>query len=394
MKRKLLALALSLSMVLVFTACGEKDETSTTANTTENQGNSEQTEQGTKKQDAEDADVKKPESTGSGEKLVIGISVRNIENPYYVQIYDAVKQFAEYKGADQFDIQFIACDASDDQQVSDVQAMVARGGENTIIYIDPNNAAVCSSVAKICEEAGAYWCSVWSYADGVYPWDFEYYAFHQTPGQVESEKELCLNMFSKFKTPNQGKILAIKGLEGNTASIDRFAGLNEALKEAPNVELLDAQNGDWNPQTAQTLTNTWLNKYGAENIDAIWCANDEMALAVVESLKAQGLNGKIQVTGFDGITDAVNAIVAGDMAGTVGANPWVEGGQGVAFLYACWNKDVDVTSLSKEQRCFYTEPQILTPENVNDFITNYIDNTPEIDFENSMDMISAPLVLE
>jgi len=381
--KKLLSVSIALIMVLMLAACSNEGDSGTEKKST----SSELTESSEAPKPTESA-----ESTD--EKLVIGISVRNIENPYYVQIYDAVKQFTEYMGEEKFDIQFIACDSSDDQQVSDVQAMIARGGKNTVIYIDPNNAAVCSSVAKICEEAGVYWCSVWSYADGVYPYNFNYYAFHQTPGQVESEKELCLDMFSQFEEANKGKILAIKGLEGNTASIDRFAGLNEALKEAPDVELLDSQNGDWNPQTAQTLTTTWLNKYGADEIDAIWCANDEMALAVIETLKSQGLNGKIKVTGFDGITDAVNAIKSDDMFGTVGANPWLEGGQGVAYLYACWKGDLDVTSLSEGERCFYTEPQILTKENIDDFIKDYIDNSPEIDFDNYMDMIYAPLELE
>ena len=75
--------------------------------------------------------------------VTIGISVRNIENPYYVQVKEGVEMFCDYIKARgdnvEFDIQFIACDSSDEQQISDVQAIIARGGSNTLIYIDPNN---------------------------------------------------------------------------------------------------------------------------------------------------------------------------------------------------------------------------------------------------------------
>ncbi len=338
--------------------------------------------------------AQKEENSSSEEKtLTIGISVRNIENPYYIQVKEGVEKFCEYmkeKGEKvEFDIQFIACDSSDEQQISDVQSIVARGGEDTIIYIDPNNASVCSSVAKICEDNKVYWCSVWSYADGVYPYDYKYYAFYQSPGEVEVEKELCLNMFETFSVPKKGKVLFIKGLEGNTASGHRYEGFSQAAEECPDIEVLDVQNGDWNPQTAQDLTNTWLNKYGAENIDAIVCANDEMALAVVETLKAEGLNGKIKVTGFDGIQDAVSAIQAGDMYGTVGANPYIEGGLGIAYLYDCWSGNLDLDTLEEGQRSFLTEPELITVDTVEEFVNKEI----SLDFENYMSMAAEEIDL-
>jgi ABC-type sugar transport system substrate-binding protein len=338
-------------------------------------------------------DVETEDSDTDAETLTIGISVRNIENPYYIQVKEGVEMFTKYieekNGNVNFDIQFIACDSSDEQQISDVQSIIARGGEDTIIYIDPNNASVCSSVARICEENNVYWCSVWSYADGVYPYDYDYYAFYQSPGEVEVEAELCLDMFADFNTPNEGNVLFIKGLEGNTASGHRYEGFCEAVEQTKGIEVLDVQNGDWNPQTAQDLTTTWLNKFGAENIDAIVCANDEMALAVVETLKAEGLNGKIHVTGFDGIDAAVKATQAGDMYGTVGANPYVEGGQGVAYLYACWSGELDLSTLSDGQRSFLTEPELITQHTVDDFVNK----TVELDFENYLSMIYEELDL-
>ena len=132
----------------------------------------------------------------------------------------------------------------------------------------------------------------------------------------------------------------------------------------------------------------WLYS-SAENIDAIVCANDEMALAVVETLKAEGLNGKIKVTGFDGIQDAVSAIQAGDMYGTVGANPYIEGGLGIAYLYDCWSGNLDLDTLEEGQRSFLTEPELITVDTVEEFVNKEI----SLDFENYMSMAAEEIDL-
>lgn len=90
------------------------------------------------------------------------------------------------------------------------------------------------------------------------------------------------------------------------------------MSEHTGVQMLDQQNGDWLPEKALSITQAWLTKYS--DIQGIWCANDDMAVAVVQALKAKGLNGKVKVTGCDATGPALDAIKAGDMVATVSAN--------------------------------------------------------------------------
>ena len=58
-----------------------------------------------------------------------------------------------------------------------------------------------------------------------------------------------------------------------------------------------------------------------------------MALGAVEALRADGRAGKVPVTGIDGIQLAVEAILAGEMAGTVSWDPYWQGGMGLSIGY-------------------------------------------------------------
>ena len=57
------------------------------------------------------------------------------------------------------------------------------------------------------------------------------------------------------------------------------------------------------------------------DVVAIYAANDTMALGVVEAVKAAGKQGKVIVLGTDAIPEALTAVKAGDMAGTVAQYP-------------------------------------------------------------------------
>jgi len=228
---------------------------------------------------------------------------------------------------------------------------------------------------------GVYWETTWSTAEDIKIKDFEYYAFHQTLDDRGSGYAISKAMFDQFDTPGEGKVLAIQGMLANSAAINRFKGLEDALAEYPGVELLDDQAGDWDPQKAYTIAETWLSKY--DDIAGIWVANDSMALAVVELLEAKGLIGDVKVVGVDGIPDAVTAIQEGKMTATVYSDPYKQGGGSLAYLYQIWMGNIAVSSLTDEQRCFLTEGVLVTADTVDAFANS----TPEFDYGDPQSMI-------
>lgn len=379
---KALALIISVLMVVtLFAGCGgaQKEETS----------KSETAKQEAQTGEAKKEEAKQEESTNKVNKVYAGIAIRTLSNPYMVQIKEGAEMFVNSLPEGAAELQILCCEGSDEKQINDIKALISRGGKDTILYVDPNQSPNAAVIAEICEEAQVYWVSAWNAAEGVYPMDYKYYVAHHSPDNVKSGYDIAVEMFKSFETPGKGKILAIQGMLANTAAIDRFKGLKKALEEYPDVELLDDQAGDWNPQKALNITETWLSKY--KDIDGIWVANDSMALAAVQALKAKGLNGKVKVVGVDGIDDAIEAIKNGDMVATVSSNGWLQGGYSLAMAYAAYTGKIDTTKLEPGKRMFHTEGIFITEDNVSEYEEKYVKNKPQYNFEDIFSIIVRPM---
>lgn len=326
--------------------------------------------------------------------VLVGMLIRDMANPYYVQLQEGAVLFLDkVVGPGNYELTMYESQGSDEKQINDAKAFIARVVDgNGILYVDPNNAPNAAVIADLCEEAGIYWNTTWSYAEGIYPMDYQYYVLHETADNVAGAYETAKAMFESFDTPGTGKVVAIQGMLSNDASIDREKGWRKALAEYPNVELLDIQPSDWSPQKGLTLIQTWLSKYG-DDIDGVLVANDTVAMAVAEGLRAEGLNGKIKVVGFDGIGDILPMIESGDILATYGSNPYIQAGYGLAYTYAALKGDIVPSELPGEERMIQTKGVLISSDTLADYIAEFIDSKPVYDYSDLKFAISSPMDL-
>ena len=358
--KRFLAIALVLIMALsLFTACG----------------------------DSKEASSDQPKG-----KLLVGMLIRDLANPYYVQLKQGAELFLDKEvGKGNYELTMYESQGSDEKQINDAKAFIARvENGNGILYVDPNNAPNAAVIADLCEDAGIYWNTTWSYADGIYPMDYKYYVMHETADNVQGAYETAKAMFESFATPGKGKVVAIQGMLSNDASIDREKGWRKALEEYPDVELLDIQPSDWSPQKGLTLIQTWLSKYG-DQIDGVLVANDTVAMAVAEGLRAEGLNGKIKVVGFDGIDDILPMIESGDILATYGSNPYIQAGYGLAYDYAALKGDIVPGDLPAEKRMIQTKGVLISSDTLADYKKEFVESKPVYDYGNLDFCISSPM---
>lgn len=112
----------------------------------------------------------------------------------------------------------------------------------------------------------------------------------------------------------EGNVVIIEGPIGQSAQIQRLEGNQKALAECPDVTVLEQQTANWSRAEAQTLMENWLTAH-PDQIDGIIGQNDEMALGAIEAVKAAGLDvADFAIAGIDGVTDALNAVKAGEMS--------------------------------------------------------------------------------
>ena len=153
----------------------------------------------------------------------------------------------------------------------------------------------------------------------------------------------------------------------------------EALKDNPGVQLLDMQVANWSATEALQKTNAWLTQFG-DKIGGIWAANDDMGLAAVEALRSDGKAGNVPVTGIDGIKLAVEAIIKGEMVGTVAWDPFWQGGMGLSIGYHAKTGAFDPAKEPKDHREFYGKGVSITKDTAQSFYDANIKAEPKIDW--------------
>lgn len=122
--------------------------------------------------------------------------------------------------------------------------------------------------------------------------------------------KIAANYFSKkFK---KGNVFILEGSFGTDAAIDRKKGFIENINKE--FKIIDSVSAYWDKENAYFI----LKKILTENknkIDYIFACNDEMALGAVKA--CEELSKKIKIVGFDGVEDALNAIINDKMIATV-----------------------------------------------------------------------------
>lgn len=113
--------------------------------------------------------------------------------------------------------------------------------------------------------------------------------------------------------PENAKVLYLSGTPGLYHSVERHDGFYETMEELrPDVEILAEMTGEYYRDKAQKVVEDWCQSY--DEFDAIVCANDQMALGAIESLKAANRLEGVLIAGVDATDEAMGKIESGEMA--------------------------------------------------------------------------------
>ena len=126
-------------------------------------------------------------------------------------------------------------------------------------------------------------------------------------------------------------VAIIEGKAGATSGEDRKEGCQEAF-EAAGLNIVDSQPADWDKTKAYDLATNLISKN--ENLKAIYCANDTMAMGAQEAVENSGKD--IIVVGTDGNSDAIESVKAGGLTATIAQNPAEVGAKSLELLVAAY----------------------------------------------------------
>ena len=80
----------------------------------------------------------------------------------------------------------------------------------------------------------------------------------------------------------KGEIVALRGI-ATTLDNERMDGFNAVLKGYPDIKLLDAKYANWNRDDAFKVMQDYLTRF--KKIDAVWAADDDMAVGVLKAIE-------------------------------------------------------------------------------------------------------------
>lgn len=79
----------------------------------------------------------------------------------------------------------------------------------------------------------------------------------------------------------KGNVVALRGIP-TTIDTERMTAFNAVLKNHPDIKLLDHKYANWNPDDAFKVMQDFLTRFS--HIDAVWAADDDMALGVLKAI--------------------------------------------------------------------------------------------------------------
>jgi len=142
-------------------------------------------------------------------------------------------------------------------------------------------------------------------------------------GQMAAEK---IDATLKEKKVEGKEVASITCEASAVYAARRNAGYEEKMKELGYdvVAVVSADSDTTKGQAAMTDIMT-----AHPNVVAVFCGNDNMAMGAVAALENLGKTGQVLVVGFDGNTEALEAIKDGKMLATVAQDP-----HGMGYLTA------------------------------------------------------------
>ena len=106
----------------------------------------------------------------------------------------------------------------------------------------------------------------------------------------------------------KGNIVALRGIP-TTIDNERMDAFTAVMKKHPDIKILDAKHGNWNRDDAFKVMQDYLTRF--KQIDAVWAADDDMAVGVLKAIEQAKRNDIKIVFGGAGMKEMVKTLMDG-----------------------------------------------------------------------------------
>ena len=294
-KKKLLTGVLAGTMILSLAACGGAPADS--AAPADNSA-------------ANTADSAAPAPKADGEPIVVGFSQVGAESDWRTANSESMK--ATFSEANGYKLLFDDAQQKQENQIAAIRNYIQQ--EVDYIVLAPTTETGWDTVLTEAKDAGIPVIVVDRMVDVSD--DSLYTAWVGSNFELEGKKACeWLNSYCTAKgiAATDVHIADMQGTIGASAQIGRTNGLNAAVA-ANGWDLVAQETGEFTQAKGQEVMESWLKQY--DNINVVYCENDNEAFGVYDALTAAGkkvgsdiTNGEVMIMSFDttkaGLTDVL-----------------------------------------------------------------------------------------
>jgi ABC-type sugar transport system substrate-binding protein len=240
-------------------------------------------------------------ATASG-KPKIAIVISTLNNPWFVVLADAAQERAQEIGYES-----TVLDSQNDtaKETSHFENIVAAG--YGAILFNPTDADGSIANVRRAKEAGI----------PVFCIDREINANDAATSQILSDSYSgCATLGQYFvqTVGEEGNYVELLGLTGDNNTHNRSQGFHSVVDRFEGLKMVAQQPADFDRAKGLEVMESILQD--EPKIDAVFCANDAMAMGAYQALVAAGKDVDVKVFGFDGADDVVRLIAQGKITAT------------------------------------------------------------------------------
>ena len=314
MKRRLVSVLLVAVMTTSLMACGQKEQVKETPEAVTEEA------EATVEEGAEEA-VAELDSVNAT------VIWRAFDDQFQSGFRIIMQNGAEKAGGITLDMQDAANDVS--TAISKLEAALTKGTDVVAICAPDRESTETMAEKANDEGTPAVFFNMEPMETTMEAYDNIYYVGAQAKESGEMCAQALINYWNsneEIADKNGDGVLQLVILQGEIGQQDvvlRTQAYEETLKaQGINYEILAIDTANWDQAQALDKMNAWITAYGIDGIEGVLCNNDNMAMGAMQACINNGYNSGdpekfVPIVGIDANIDALEAMKAGSLLGTV-----------------------------------------------------------------------------
>jgi ABC-type sugar transport system substrate-binding protein len=266
----------------------------------------------------------------AGNEKKVALVMKALSNPFFSKMEAGAKKYAQQEN---IPLEVFGTERETDveRQIGIVDNLISRGYR--AIVIAPTDS---KKLVPICAKALQKNIVVINIDNPLHKETMEQYSLSiPFVGSDNHAGARMVGDYIKKKLNGRGRVIVIEGIRGVENADQRKAGFIEAVTRDSAISVVASESANWHTDEALSLTVDLFRMY--DRVDAIFCANDKMAMGALQALDLMEFTGKVLIGAYDNIEEVRNEMRNGRIQATVEQHPELMGQYGVQLAWQALN---------------------------------------------------------